>query len=122
MLAKLREERQQRLDRHDLGGSVHEIARELDDIVDEERHAIENVCARRRDQRDERRAQTRSAMRQPRHHAARSDADDLAGKVRELSATLRVEEAQQRFEQMMDRLREQLMQQSSIRCRRACSR
>ena len=43
LLEKLRRERQDRLDRFDLGGVYDEIARELDDIVDEERHAIENA-------------------------------------------------------------------------------
>ena len=43
LLEKLRRERQERLDRFDLGGVYDEIARELDDIVDEERHAIDNA-------------------------------------------------------------------------------
>ena len=46
LLEKLRQERQERLDRFDLGGVYDEIARELDDIVDEERHAIDNARAR----------------------------------------------------------------------------
>src|SRR5215207_2588202 len=43
LLEKLRQERQDRLDRFDLGGVYDEIARELNDIVDEERHAIDNA-------------------------------------------------------------------------------
>ena len=43
LLERLRRERQERLDRFDLGGVYDEIARELDDIVDEERHAIDNA-------------------------------------------------------------------------------
>ena len=48
--------------------------------------------------------------------------DDLAGKVRELQAyDFESAEAQQRFEQLMDKLREQLMQQMvdqmAARCR-----
>ena len=42
LLERLRQERQERLDRHDLGGVYDEIARELDDIIDEERHAIDH--------------------------------------------------------------------------------
>ena len=49
--------------------------------------------------------------------------DDLAGKVRELSAyDFESREAQRRFEQLMDRLRQQLASRSSTRCPRACSR
>ena len=43
LMEKLRRERQERLDRSDLGGVYDEISRELDDIVDEERHAIDNA-------------------------------------------------------------------------------
>src|SRR5215203_5315587 len=43
LMDKLRRERQERLDRFDLGGVYDEIAKELDDIVDEERHAIDNA-------------------------------------------------------------------------------
>ena len=61
LLEKLRQERQDRLDRFDLGGVYDEIARELNDIVDEERHAIENAVreAEQQSQRsgDERRAE-----------------------------------------------------------------
>src|SRR6476661_5775137 len=41
LLEKLRQERQSRLDQHDLGGVYDEIKAELDDIVDEERHAVD---------------------------------------------------------------------------------
>ncbi len=41
MLERLRQARRDRLDRFDLGGVYDEIARELADIVDEERLAIE---------------------------------------------------------------------------------
>jgi uncharacterized protein with von Willebrand factor type A (vWA) domain len=58
LLEQLRRQRQERLDRHDLGGVYDEIARELDDIVDEERHAIENARDAPQRSGDERRAQT----------------------------------------------------------------
>ncbi len=41
LLRRLREARRERLERFDLGGVYDEIARELADIVDEERHAID---------------------------------------------------------------------------------
>ena len=42
LLEKLRQQREEIKDRGDLGGVYSEIAEELADIVDEERHAIEN--------------------------------------------------------------------------------
>ena len=112
LLAKLREERQQRLDRHDLGGVYDEISRELDDIVDEERHAIENAVRDAETSGDQRRADTAREMAAERNMRLDLMPNDLAGKVRELGAyDFESREAQQRFEQMLDRLREQLMQQ-----------
>lgn len=112
LLDKLREERQQRLDRHDLGGVYDEIARELDDIVDEERHAIEN--ARRDAERsgDPRRAENAASAAAERNMRLDLMPDDLAGKMRELGAyDFESAEAAQRFEQLTERLRQQLMQQ-----------
>lgn len=112
LLDKLREERQSRLDQHDLGGVYDEISRQLDDIVDEERHAIENAKRAAEISGDERRAQTARDSADERNMRLDLMPDDLAGKVRELSSyQFESAEAQQRFEQMMDRLREQLMQQ-----------
>jgi uncharacterized protein with von Willebrand factor type A (vWA) domain len=112
LLAKLREERQQRLDRHDLGGVYDEIARELDDIIDEERHAIDHAVRDAETSGDDRRAQTAREAAADRNMRLDLMPNDLAGKVRELSSyDFESREAQQRFEQMMERLREQLMQQ-----------
>ena len=112
LLAKLRSERQQRLDQHDLGGVYDEIADELDDIIDEERHAIENAVRDAERSGDERRAAAARDTAADRNMRLDLMPNDLAGKVRELSAyDFESREAQQRFEQMMDKLREQLMQQ-----------
>ncbi len=113
LLDKLREERQSRLDQHDLGGVYDEISRQLDDIVDEERHAIENVKRAAEISGDERRARTARDSAAERNMRLDLMPNDLAGKVRELNSySFESAEAQQRFEQMMDRLREQLMQQT----------
>ena len=112
LLARLREERQQRLDRHDLGGVYDEINRELDDIIDEERHAIDNAVRDAETSGDERRMQTARDAGAERHMQLDLMPPDLAGKVRELSSyDFESNEARQRFEQLMERLREQLMQQ-----------
>jgi uncharacterized protein with von Willebrand factor type A (vWA) domain len=112
LLEKLRREREQRLANHDLGGVYDEIARELDDIVDEERHAIDNARRAAELSGDERRAQTARDAAADREMRLDLLPSDLAGKVRELDAyDFESAEARQRFEQLMDRLREQLMQQ-----------
>jgi uncharacterized protein with von Willebrand factor type A (vWA) domain len=112
LLEKLRAERQSRLDQHDLGGVYDEISRELDDIVDEERHAIDNAKRDAENSGDERRAETARNAADERNMRLDLMPNDLAGKVRELNSyDFESSEAQQRFEHMMERLREQLMQQ-----------
>ena len=103
MLEQLRDERQSRLDRSDLGGVYDEIKAELDDIVDEERHAIENAVRDARTSGDERRMANTEATAMDRNMALDMLPDDLAGKVRELDAyNFESDDAQRRFEQLLD--------------------
>ena len=96
----------------DLGGVYDEIADQLDDIIDEERHAIENAVRDAEASGDERRADAARNTAAERNLRLDLMPDDLAGKVRELSAyDFESAEAQRRFEQMIDQLRQQLMQQ-----------
>ncbi len=112
LLEQLRRERQQRLENSDLGGVYDEIKAELDDIVDEERHAIDNARRDAANSGDERRAQNAQDTADDRNLRLDLMPDDLAGKVRELSAyDFESDEAQRRFDNLMDKLREQLMQQ-----------
>jgi len=113
LMQQLRQARQERLDRNDLGGVYDEIASALDDIVDEERHAIDNATAEAERSGDERRAERARDAASERNFRLDMLPDDLAGKVRELSQyDFESAEAQQRFEELMDQLRQQLMQQS----------
>ena len=113
LMERLRQQRQERLDRSDLGGVYQEIADALDDIVDEERHAIENTTRDAERSGDERRAEAARNAADDRNFRLDMLPDDLAGKVRELSAyDFESAEAAQRFEQLMDQLRQQLMQQT----------
>jgi uncharacterized protein with von Willebrand factor type A (vWA) domain len=113
IMDRLRAERQERLDRGDLGGVFQEIADALDDIVDEERHAIENAQNAAEASGDERRAETARQTAEERNFRLDMLPDDLAGKVRELQAyDFESAEARQRFEELMDKLRQQLMQQA----------
>ncbi len=113
IMDRLRQERQERLDRGDLGGVFQEIADALDDIVDEERHAVENAKNAAEASGDERRAETARQTAEDRNFRLDMLPDDLAGKVRELQAyDFESAEAKQRFDDLMDTLRQQLMQQA----------
>ncbi len=113
MLERLRQERQDRLEQSSLGGVYDEIADELDDIVDEERHAIDNALRAAEASGDERRAEAARNTAGERNLRLDLMPSDLSGKVRELSAyDFESAEAQRRFEQMLDKLRQQLMQQA----------
>ena len=112
LLEQLRRERQDRLDQHDLGGVYDEIARELDDIVDEERHAIENARRTAEASGDARRTQTANDAASERNLRLDLLPDDLAGRVTDLKAyDFESGDAQRRFDELLDRLREQLAQQ-----------
>jgi len=90
LMERLRRERQERLDRFDLGGVYDEIARELTEVVETERGAL--------DRDDERQFQL--DMLPP----------DLAGMVRELqSYEFASPQAAQRFEELVERLRQQVL-------------
>jgi len=112
LLEQLRAERQKRLENSDLGGVYDEIKDQLDDIIDEERHAIDNARRDAENSGDERRAQNAQAAAEERNMRLDLMPDDLAGKVRELSAyNFESKDAKQRFDQLMEKLKDQLMQQ-----------
>ena len=113
ILDRLRRERQERLDSGDLGGVYQEIADALDDIVDEERHAVDNATAEAERSGDDRRAEAARNAAAERNFRLDMMPNDLAGKVRELTSyDFESAEAARRFEELMDRLRQQLMQQT----------
>ena len=113
LLEQLREQRQERLQNSDLGGVYDEIKAALDDIIDEERHAIENARRDAMNSGDERRSENAQAAADERNMRLDLMPDDLAGKVRELeNYNFESKEAKQRFDQLMDKLRDQLMQQA----------
>jgi uncharacterized protein with von Willebrand factor type A (vWA) domain len=90
LMERLRRERQERLDRFDLGGVYDEIARELTEVVETERGAL--------DSEDERQFQL--DMLPP----------DLAGMVRELqSYDFASPDAAQHFQDLVERLRQQVL-------------
>ena len=110
-LKRLRERREQLRESGRLGGEFDEFANELDDIVDEERLAVDDAERRAAESGDERRASvTREAAAERR---LRLDMlpDDLARKVDALSHhDFQSDDARQRFERLVERLRERLTQ------------
>jgi uncharacterized protein with von Willebrand factor type A (vWA) domain len=90
LLDKLRRERQERLDRFDLGGVYDEIAQELREVVETERGALGPD--------DERQLELEMLP------------SDLAGMVRELqNYEFASSEAAERFQELVERLRQQVL-------------
>jgi uncharacterized protein with von Willebrand factor type A (vWA) domain len=83
LMRRLRDRRQELLDRGDLGGVYKEIADALDDIVDEERQAVDRARSEAEASGDERRAQHARDTAEERNFRLDMLPDDLAGKVRE---------------------------------------
>ena len=97
LLEKLRQRRQERLQQHDLGSAVEDIARKLDEVVRTERTAVEE------------RLQDRE--RQRRQQALDRIPPDAAGRLRGLqSYDFFDAEAKRQFEELLDSLRQQMMQ------------
>lgn len=112
MMEKIRQRRKEIEESGDLGGVYSEIADALKDIIDEERHAVENSVREAEASGDERRAETAREAAMERNFRLDMMPDDLAGMVRELqNYNFESQEASQRFEEMMDKLRQQMMQQ-----------
>jgi len=111
MLQKLREQRKEMLDRYDLGGVYEEIADELREIVEQEREGIDRRVDEARQSGDTRRQEIVDEVAQQRREQLDGLPPDLAGKVNELQQHDWMDDgARERFEALMDQLREQLMQ------------
>ena len=112
MMQRLRERREAIKDRGDLGGVYSEIAAELDDLVDEERHAIADALMAAEKSGDQRRAEIAKESAQERNFRLDMLPSDLAGKINELEHyDFQSSESKQRFEALLEKLRQQMMQQ-----------
>ncbi len=120
MLERLRKERQERLQNHDLGGVYDEVNEALEELMEMERQALEDRRALADmelgdpDASDE--AQRNAELAQQTTTEKQMQLDlmppDLAGKVRGLqNYEFESNEAQQKFNELLDQLRQQLMQQ-----------
>jgi uncharacterized protein with von Willebrand factor type A (vWA) domain len=111
MLERLRQRRREELDKHDLGGAYDDIARKLDDILDQERAGIERRLQEARDSGDQRRREITEDLAQIRQMELDLMPPDLAGRVQQMQQyDFMDDQARQNFEELMDELRQQLMQ------------
>jgi len=116
LLERLREARRERLEQFDLGGVYDEISRELNDIIDEERHAIDRSVIEARAEADRtgdhRRADIAANAAAERMLRLDLMPEDLAGKVAALQHYDFVSpQAEGRFDALLERLRSQLANQ-----------
>lgn len=111
LLERLRQRRQELLDNHDLGGAYEDIARRLRDVVDEERAGIDQLEQAARDSGDQRRQEVASEAATERRMHLDLLPPDLAGQVQSLQAyDWTSPQAQEHFEQLMDELRQEMLQ------------
>jgi uncharacterized protein with von Willebrand factor type A (vWA) domain len=113
MLERLRDRRRDLLEQYDLGGVYDDIAESLRELVDDERRALDDLVERARESGEDRRAELASDTAAVKNMELDMLPPDLAGQVKGLQAyDFESEEARARFEELLARLREQLMQQA----------
>ena len=109
LLDRLRLEREDALERGELGGAYREMAEELSQVVAEERVGIEKLEADAAASGDDRRQEVTSQVAAERRMELDLMPPDLAGQVRSLQNYEFVSpEARQHFEDLMERLREEV--------------
>ncbi len=109
---RIRDRREEIAESGELDGSLAEAARELADILDEERHAVENARDDALRSGDERRAENANAAADERQMRLDLLPDDLAGRMQSLqSYNFESAEASRRFDELSERLRSEMMQQ-----------
>ena len=111
MLEKLREQRQERLENFDLGGVYDEIKDGLQEVLDTERGNLDQLQEQAKQRGDQRQSDITEAAMQDRQFQLDMLPNDLAGQVKGLQEyDFTSAEAKEKFDQLMDQLREQLMQ------------
>ena len=113
LMERIKQRREEIEDSGDLGGVYSEIADALKDILDEERHTIENDLRQAENSGDQRRAENARNSAMERNFRLDMMPDDLAGMVREMQHyDFQSQDAQRRFDELMDKLRQQVMDQT----------
>jgi uncharacterized protein with von Willebrand factor type A (vWA) domain len=111
LMEQLRKRRREELERYDLGGVYDDIAQELRDVIDMERAGIDELVEEARRSEDQRRQEVTEGVAQERRMELDMVPPDLAGQVRALQDyEFTSSEAREKFDALMDKLRQQLMQ------------
>jgi uncharacterized protein with von Willebrand factor type A (vWA) domain len=111
MMEKLRQKRQETLDNHNLGGVYDDIAKELREVVNQERAALDELAKEAQESGDERRQEVTQQAVEERQFKLDMLPPDLAGQVKDLQEyDFTSSEAREKFEELLQKLREQLMQ------------
>jgi uncharacterized protein with von Willebrand factor type A (vWA) domain len=114
MLEKLRRKRRDELERYDLGGVYDDIAQELRDVVDLERESLDEMAREAREAGeagDQRRQEITEQVVEERQLQLDMLSPDLAGQVKDLqNYEFTSSEAREKFEELLDQLRQQLTQ------------
>lgn len=112
MMDRLRERRRELLDQYDLGGVFDDIAEALREVVEEERGALDHMVNEASGEDDERRQELASDTATMKNMELDMLPPDLAGQVKGLqNYDFESAEAQAKFDELMEKLREQVMQQ-----------
>ncbi|MDH3753838.1 MAG: hypothetical protein OEU32_08190 [Acidimicrobiia bacterium] len=112
LLERLKQQRQEQLDQYDLGGVYDDIAKELREVVDTERQSVDSLSEQAQADADARRSEITQQSMQERQFHLDMLPPDLAGQVKSLQEyDFTSAEAQERFDELVEKLREQLMQQ-----------
>jgi uncharacterized protein with von Willebrand factor type A (vWA) domain len=112
MLEKLRRRRRDQLEKFNLGGVYDDIAQELRDVVDMERSSLDELASEARRSGDARRQELTEQVVGERQLQLDMLSPDLAGQVKDLQEyEFTSSEARERFDELVDRLRQQIMQQ-----------
>ncbi len=111
MLENLRRKRKDTLERYDLGGVYDDIAQELREVVEMEREGIDHLQQEAAQSGDQRRQEITDEVANERRMQLDLLPPDLAGQVRELqNYEFTSSEARQKFDELMEKLKQQLMQ------------
>jgi uncharacterized protein with von Willebrand factor type A (vWA) domain len=111
LLEKLRRRRRDELERYDLGGVYDDIAERLREVVGMERSGIEELRDEARQSGDQRRQEITEEVAAERRMQLDLLPPDLAGQVQALQEyEWTSSEARERFDELLDQLRQELMQ------------
>jgi uncharacterized protein with von Willebrand factor type A (vWA) domain len=111
MLENLRRRRRDQLEKYDLGGVYDDIAEELREVVEQERRGLDELNQEARQSGDQRRQEITEQVTQEKQMQLDMLPPDLAGQVKELQEyEFTSSEARERFDELMDKLRQQLVQ------------